>query len=79
MTKLRNASLGIALLGSIAMVPTTGFAWKATSAQRAACMSDVFRLCSSYVPNEESVARCIASKKPQLSPGCLAEVEKGGG
>jgi hypothetical protein len=78
MTKVRNASLGITLLASVAMVPTTGFAWKATAAQQAACMSDVFRLCASYVPNEDSVARCLASKKPQLSPGCLATVKKAG-
>ena len=79
MTKLRNAYLGIAILSSIAMVPTTSFAWKATPAQRAACTGDALRLCTSYIPDEESVARCIASKKSQLSPGCLAQVNKAGG
>jgi hypothetical protein len=79
MTKLRNASLGIAILSSIAMLPTTGFAWKATPAQRSACMGDALRLCSAYIPDEEGVARCIAGKKGQLNATCLAEVKKAGG
>jgi hypothetical protein len=76
MTKLRNTFLGIAILSSIAMAPTAGFAWKATPAQRAACTGDALRLCASYIPDEESIAHCIASKKSQLSPGCLVQVKK---
>jgi hypothetical protein len=79
MIKLRNASVTIAIFSSIAMVPTTGFAWKATPAQRAACTGDALRLCASHIPNEESVGRCIMSKKSQLSPSCLAQVNQAGG
>jgi hypothetical protein len=79
MTKLRNTFLGIAILSSIATAPTAGFAWKATPAQRAACTGDALRLCASYIPDEESIAHCIASKKSQLSPGCLVQVKKAGG
>jgi hypothetical protein len=76
MIKLRNAALAIATLASIAMMPSAGFAWKASPAQRAACTGDALRLCASYVPDEERIATCLLGKKSQLSAPCLAQVNK---
>ena len=76
MIKLRSACLAFATLSSIALMPSTGFAWKATAAQRAACTGDALRLCASYVPDEERIATCLLGKKSQLSATCLAQVNK---
>ena len=41
-----------------------------TSAQRAACTPDVFRLCFSEIPNVNGIVACLKAKKPQLSGEC---------
>jgi hypothetical protein len=76
MIKLRNAFLAVATISSIGAMPSTGFAFKATAEQRAACMGDAMKLCASYGPDEFRVATCLLSKKSQLSPPCLAVVNK---
>lgn len=37
---------------------------------QAACTPDVFRLCSSEIPNETRIVACLKHKRAQLSPGC---------
>ncbi len=43
-----------------------------TAEQRAACTPDVFRLCSSEIPNVDGIIACMKAKKASLSPGCRA-------
>jgi hypothetical protein len=37
-----------------------------------ACTPDVYKLCSSYIPDEDAITACLEQHKPQLSPGCRA-------
>jgi hypothetical protein len=43
-----------------------------TSAQRAACTPDVFRLCASEIPNVDRITACLRRDKARLSQACLA-------
>jgi hypothetical protein len=40
--------------------------------QRAACTPDVFRLCSSEIPNVDHIVVCLNVKKASLSQACKA-------
>jgi hypothetical protein len=48
--------------------PTVGGA-HGTDEERA-CTPDVFRLCSSEIPNVERITVCLSAKKASLSPAC---------
>jgi len=50
---------------------TSGFAL-GTAEQRAACTPDVFRLCSSEIPNVSRIVVCLKQQKPNLSKPCQA-------
>jgi hypothetical protein len=50
------------------MVPLAAAAY--SQADVDACMPDVFRLCSSAIPDTNRVASCLAQNKRQLSPAC---------
>jgi len=41
-----------------------------TPEQRAACTSDAFRLCSSYIPDATKVETCLRQNKSVLSNAC---------
>jgi hypothetical protein len=43
---------------------------RGTSEQRAACVSDAFRLCSSYIPDGTGIEYCLTQKKSELSQSC---------
>ncbi|GJE60159.1 hypothetical protein [Methylobacterium trifolii] len=43
---------------------------EATSAQRAACTPDVWRLCASEIPDVGAIKLCLRREKPRLSAGC---------
>jgi hypothetical protein len=43
-----------------------------TDEQQAACAPDVFRLCSSEIPNVDHILQCMNAKKISLSPACKA-------
>lgn len=43
-----------------------------TADERAACTPDVFKLCSSEIPNVDKIIACMKAKKSQLSPACQA-------
>jgi hypothetical protein len=45
-----------------------------TEAQRRACTPDVFRLCSSEIPNVDKIIACMKVNKSKLSAPCLAAV-----
>ncbi|MDP4022712.1 hypothetical protein Q8W71_08765 [Methylobacterium sp. NEAU 140] len=46
-----------------------------TAAQRAACTGDVWRLCTSEIPNVEGIKACLRREKPRLSAGCRTVME----
>jgi hypothetical protein len=51
------------------------FAFVVTAQQRAACGPDVYRLCSSEIPNVSKIIDCMRHEKANLSPGCRAVVD----
>jgi hypothetical protein len=52
---------------------------RGTPEQRAACTSDAFRLCSSYIPDATMVETCLRQNKSGLSNGCRSVFEEGTG
>jgi hypothetical protein len=44
--------------------------------QRAACASDAFRLCSSYIPDATKVETCLRQNKSGLSNACRSIFEQ---
>jgi hypothetical protein len=44
----------------------------ATANERAACTPDVFRLCSSEIPNVTKIVACMKRQRSKLSPACAA-------
>ena len=40
--------------------------------EREACTPDVFRLCSSQIPNVDRIVACLKSDMSKLSPACRA-------
>ena len=48
-----------------------------TPEQRAACASDAFRLCSSYIPDHTRIESCLRYKKSELSAACRSVFEQG--
>jgi hypothetical protein len=61
-----------ALVVGFVSCSTTSFAQQGTATQRAACTPDVFRLCSSEIPNVDRIVACLQREKPRLSAGCQA-------
>jgi hypothetical protein len=55
----------------LSLLPTAASAeFKPTAAQRAACASDVMKLCMAHYPNGDRVLACLTANKSQLSPAC---------
>jgi hypothetical protein len=46
-----------------------------TAEQRVACTPDVFRLCSSEIPNVGLIISCMTAKKASLSQACRSVFE----
>jgi hypothetical protein len=65
--------LGVALL--LISWSTASFAL-GTADERAACTPDVFRLCSSEIPNVDRIIACMKAKKTSLSPACKLVFDK---
>ena len=63
----RAALVGLALAASATACFAAG-----TEAQRQACTGDVFRLCSSDIPNVDRIVACLKTNKAKLSPPCQA-------
>jgi hypothetical protein len=49
--------------------------YKPTAAQRAACTSDAFKLCSAHLANMDRMFACLMANKSQLSAGCRKQAE----
>lgn len=47
-----------------------------TPEQRAACTSDAFRLCSSYIPDATRVETCLRQNKSVLSNACRSAFDQ---
>lgn len=45
---------------------------RGTDEERAACTSDVFRLCSSEIPDVDRIAACLKANTSGLSEACRA-------
>jgi hypothetical protein len=73
----RTARLARPLMIGLALscFATAAFAL-GTAEQRAACTPDVFRLCSSEIPNVPNIIACMKAKKSSLSPACRAVWDK---
>jgi hypothetical protein len=65
----RTSSKLIAATLLSATIGGTAFA-QGTMAQQDACRSDVFRLCSSYIPDVGQIVACLRGNEPQLSEAC---------
>jgi hypothetical protein len=59
------AALAVSLISSSAVA-------QGTAEQRQACTPDVFRLCSSEIPNVAKITACMRAKRASLSPACKA-------
>jgi hypothetical protein len=70
----------IALLATL-FCSTTAFAQenRGTHEQRATCMPDAFRLCSSFIPDPGSVEQCLRQNKSDLSEACRSVFEQTAG
>ncbi len=64
--------LAVAALSLLAAAPALA---EVTAAQRAACTPDVWRLCSSEIPNVEGIKACLRRETPRLSAGCRTVME----
>jgi hypothetical protein len=77
MTKVRSgvfAALGLLFI----VLPTAASAeFRPTAEQRAACTSDAMSLCRGALMSMDRVVSCLQAKKPQLSPKCRAQLDKG--
>jgi len=69
--KISRLSFAIVLAAATASFATQSFAL-GTAEERAACTPDVFRLCSSEIPNVDRIVACMKREKPRLSPACRA-------
>jgi hypothetical protein len=66
--RARLASACIAL--TISSYGTSAAA--STAQEGAACTPDVFRLCSSEIPNLDGITACMIRQRSKLSPACTA-------
>jgi len=46
-----------------------------TSEQRQACTPDVFRLCSSFIPNADDITTCLRERRSELSDACRQVIQ----
>jgi hypothetical protein len=67
MKRITMGSVAVAL--TLATRSTSSFAI-GTAEQRAACTPDVFRLCSSEIPNIPRIVACLKQQRPNLSKPC---------
>ena len=67
----KRTSGAMALVFALATWSTSSFAI-GSAEQRAACTPDVFRLCSSAIPNVDRIVACLKQQKPNLSKPCQA-------
>ena len=67
--KVRKSTVISGLAFCVEMLPAVSHAFTQDD-QRRLCTGDVFRLCSSEIPDVERITACMYRKKASLSPGC---------
>jgi hypothetical protein len=73
LSKLGLIAVRVAI--SLVLQPTVGYAL-GTENERAACTPDVFRLCSSEIPNIDRIIACMKAKRASLSTPCRLVFDK---
>jgi hypothetical protein len=71
------AMLALLVVGSASVSAQEGPEYRGTQDQQMACMGDVFRLCSSEIPNVSRIVGCLQREKPQLTAACRAVFDQG--
>jgi hypothetical protein len=77
-TTWRRIGLAAAVVTAATLFSTASFAI-GTPEQRAACRSDVMRLCMGQLGSEASIKACMRKNYGQLSAGCKATLPKQSG
>jgi hypothetical protein len=70
-TSRLKLSFAAAFVAATTTFATQSFA-VGTAEERAACTPDVFRLCSSEIPNVDRIVACMKRQKANLSSACRA-------
>jgi hypothetical protein len=65
----RNFNMMLTGVALLAVLPTTSHAFTEDD-QRRLCTGDVFRLCSSEIPDRERIVACMHRQRASLSDGC---------
>jgi hypothetical protein len=68
---MKRICKGLVLAAALATFSTSSLAI-GTAEQRAACTSDVFRLCSTEIPNVDRILICLKRERANLSKPCQA-------
>ena len=69
----RGKLQGAIVLVAAALLGASGASaqeYRGTADQQQACMGDVFRLCSSEIPDVGRIVACLKRERPRLSDGC---------
>jgi len=66
---LRALKAPSGLIFCLALLPATAQAFTQDD-QRRLCSGDVFRLCSSEIPNVDRIVACMRKQRASLSEGC---------
>jgi hypothetical protein len=69
--KRASGAMVLSTVLALANWSTSSFAI-GSAEQRAACTPDVFRLCSSEIPNVDRIVACLKQQRPNLSKPCQA-------
>jgi hypothetical protein len=67
--RVRNFTLQAGLACCLTMLPATSRAFTQDD-QRRLCTGDVFRLCSSEIPDVARITACMHRQRASLSEGC---------
>jgi hypothetical protein len=67
--KVRNLKIASSLAFCLAMLPEASHAFTQQDQQRL-CTGDVFRLCSSEIPDVARITACMRRQRASLSQGC---------
>ena len=76
-TKPRHFIAYVGLLIFAGAVPVHADAYHITPAERAACMSDAERLCSSAYPDEGKMIVCMQANEKSLTASCSVVFKAG--
>jgi hypothetical protein len=69
--KRASGAMVLSTVLALATWSTSSFAI-GSAEQRAACTPDVFRLCSSEIPNVDRIVACLKQQRSNLSKPCQA-------